>query len=179
LLDLEINIQGNTITTKTYQKDMNLYLYIPPLSAHPPSCFKGLITGEVRRYWLQNNLEDFQQLLSKFIERLIARGHTLQTITPLLQNAAATLDNKAVSLRAKPNDPDNVIFIHKTFHPHGIQRKDIRRLYQRILEPHLNGEKMTVAISRPTNLRDVLTKARIVLPDDIDVQKLVQQRKGR
>jgi len=97
-LDLEINIQGNTVTTKTYQKDMNLYLYIPPLSAHPPSCFKGLITGEVRRYWLQNNLEDFQQLLSKFIERLIARGHTLQTITPLLQNAAATLDNKFTSL---------------------------------------------------------------------------------
>jgi hypothetical protein len=67
-LDLEISIQGNTITTKTYQKDMNLYLYIPPLSAHPPSCFKGLITGEVRRHWLQNNLEDFQQLLLKFIE---------------------------------------------------------------------------------------------------------------
>jgi len=158
---------------------MNLYLYIPLLSAHPPSCFKGLITGEVRRYWLQNNLEDFPQLLFKFIERLLARGHTLHKISPLLQNAAATLDNKVINLRTKPNDPDNVIFIHKTFHLYGIQRKDIRRHFQKILEPHLNGEKMTVAISRPTNLRDRLTKARLVLPDDIDVCKLVQQRKDK
>jgi hypothetical protein len=158
---------------------MNLYLYIPPLSAHPPSCFKGLITGEVRRYWPQNNLEDFQQLLLKFIERLFARGHTLQKISPLPQNAAATLDDKVISLHTKPNDPDNVIYMHKTFHPYGIQRKDIRRHFQRILEPHLNGEKMTVAISRPTNLRDMLTKARLVLPDNIDVHKLVQQRKDK
>jgi len=113
-LDLEISIQGNTITTKTYQKDMNLYLYIPPLSVHPPSCFKGLITGEVRRHWLQNNLEDFQQLLLKFIEWLLARGHTLDKISPLLQNAAATLDNKVINLFARPNNPDNVIYIHKT-----------------------------------------------------------------
>ena len=48
-----------------------------------------------------------------------------------------------------------------------------------ILEPHLNGEKMTVAISRPTNLRDILTKAKLTLPDDIDVHKLVQQRKEK
>jgi hypothetical protein len=121
---------------------MNLYLYIPPLSAHPPSCFKVLITGEVRRHWLQNNLEDFQQLLLKFIERLLASGHTLDKISPLLQNAAATLDNKVINLFfARPNNPDNVIYIHKTYHPHGIQRKDIRRHFQKILEPHLNCEK--------------------------------------
>jgi hypothetical protein len=177
-LDLELSIQDNAITTKTYQKDMNLYLYIPPLSAHPPSCFKGLITGEVRRYWLQNNPEDFKTLLLKFIGRLLSRGHTLQDISPLLQNAAATLDDKAINFRAKPKDPDNIIFIHKTFHPYGIQRKDIRRHFQTILEPHLNGEKMTVAISRPTNLRDILTKAKLKLSDDIDVDKLVQQRKA-
>jgi hypothetical protein len=46
-LDLEIQIQNSTISTKTYQKEMNLYLCIPPLSAHPPSCFKGLIAGEL------------------------------------------------------------------------------------------------------------------------------------
>jgi hypothetical protein len=39
---------------------LNLYLYIPPLSAHPTSCFKGFITGEILRYWNQNsNKEDF------------------------------------------------------------------------------------------------------------------------
>jgi hypothetical protein len=151
-LDLEITLQGNTIATRTYQKDMNLYLYIPPLSAHPPSCFKDLITGEVRRYWLQNNPVNFQMIHIKFIERLLARGHTLDKITPLIRNTATMLDNKGINLLTKPSDPDNIIFIHKTYHPNGIQRKDIRRLYQSILEPHLDFEKMTVAISRPMSL---------------------------
>ena len=43
-----------------------------------------------------------------------------QPNSPLLQNAAATLDDKAINLRTKPKDPDNVIYIHKSFHPYGI-----------------------------------------------------------
>jgi hypothetical protein len=156
---------------------MNLYLYIPPLSAHPPSCFKGLITSEVRRYWLQNNPENFQTILIKFIERLLDRGHTLDKISSLISNAATKLDNKGNNLLAQPNDSDNIIFIHKTYHPNGIQRKDIRRLYQNILEPHLDFEKMTVAISRPMNLRDRLTKGRLTLPDNLDIGQLVLQKK--
>jgi hypothetical protein len=85
---------------------MNLYLYIPALLAHPPSCFKGLIMGEVRCYWLQNNPEDFQQLLLKFIERLLARGHTLDRVSQLLQNAAAALDSKGINLVTRPNNSD-------------------------------------------------------------------------
>jgi len=49
-LDLNIEIKGSRKQTKTFQKSMNLYLYIPPLSAHPHSCFKGLVAGEMRRY---------------------------------------------------------------------------------------------------------------------------------
>jgi hypothetical protein len=46
-LDLELELQNSTVITKTFQKKMNLYLYIPPMSAHPPSCLKGLVTGEL------------------------------------------------------------------------------------------------------------------------------------
>jgi hypothetical protein len=51
-LDLQINIINDIndkIQTTTFQKELNLYLYIPPTSAHPSSCFKGLITGELVR----------------------------------------------------------------------------------------------------------------------------------
>jgi hypothetical protein len=77
--------------TETYQKSMNLYLYIPPLSAHPQSCFKGLIHGEVRRYWIQNNPSIFQAILLKFIQRLIDRGHTLEQLTPLIITGSGRL----------------------------------------------------------------------------------------
>jgi hypothetical protein len=47
-LDLNLKLEGGTIQTSTYQKSLNLYLYILPNSAHPPICLKGLISGELR-----------------------------------------------------------------------------------------------------------------------------------
>jgi hypothetical protein len=71
-LDLQLTIKGNKIKTKTLQKPMKLYLYIPPLSAHPLGCFKSLITGELLRYWKQNSdPKDFIEITSLFIQRLL------------------------------------------------------------------------------------------------------------
>ena len=51
-LDLTITINDNGhVEFKTYQKELNLYLYIPPSSAHPPGCFQGLIIGNLQTYW--------------------------------------------------------------------------------------------------------------------------------
>jgi hypothetical protein len=72
---------------------MNLYLYIPPSSAHPPSCLKGLVMGEMRRYWLQNSPDDFQAIITKFINRLLNRGHNITSIAPLLIEATKVLDH--------------------------------------------------------------------------------------
>ena len=52
-LDLEISINPDThrIATKTYQKPMNLFLYIPPTSAHPPGVLKSIVLGNLQRFW--------------------------------------------------------------------------------------------------------------------------------
>jgi hypothetical protein len=42
-LDLTIQIIDHKIHTSTFQNDLNLYLKIPPTSAHPTSCIKGLL----------------------------------------------------------------------------------------------------------------------------------------
>jgi hypothetical protein len=64
---------------------MNLYLYIPSSSAHPPSCLKGLIASELYHYCTQNNPLTFQDILSKFIYHLTERGHKLEHLIPSLK----------------------------------------------------------------------------------------------
>jgi hypothetical protein len=178
-LDLDLQINKTKITTKTYQKNMNLYLYIPPLSAHPPSCFKGLITGELCRYWLQNSPKNFQEILCKFIERLLKRGHNIHHISSLIEQAALSLDKSNNHKDTNNINDDHVLYIHRTYHPNGPQRNDIRNLYQKILEPHLDFDKMIVAISRPLNLRDILTRAKLTPPPDINLSTLIENLEKR
>eukprot|EP00957_Ditylum_brightwellii_P131737 10046998-Ditylum_brightwellii.AAC.1 len=46
-MDLAITIKNGKITTKLYEKSLNLYLYIPPHSAHPPGVLNGIIFGQI------------------------------------------------------------------------------------------------------------------------------------
>jgi hypothetical protein len=177
-LDLELELQNSTVITKTFQKKMNLYLYIPPLSAHPPSCLKGLNTGELRRYWLQNNNIDFGQILCKFITRLAERGHTIDNLRPLFEQAALRLDRKPNQQTNTTATNDNTIFLHRTYHPFGPSRNIIRYAFQQILEPVLDYDRMIIATARPSNLRDLLTKARLNLPDDINIQNMLDEHKA-
>jgi hypothetical protein len=175
-LDLNIELRDTKIHSSTFQKALNLYLYIPPTSAHPPSCLKGLISGEMRRYWLQNDPSSFETILKKFIIRLTERGHQLQYLLPLLQQAAKLINNQRIHKENKDNR--NTLFIHHRYHPRGLQRKDIRDIYDRTLKPFLNFDAMTVAISRPNNLREILTKTPLKKPTSLDIPRLIKDMKS-
>jgi hypothetical protein len=60
-MDLWISIGPDRhLIFQTYQKPMNLYLYMPPGSVHPGKMLRSLIFGRLRTYWLQNtHLRDF------------------------------------------------------------------------------------------------------------------------
>jgi hypothetical protein len=59
-LDLTLEIKNGHIATKTYEKPTNLFLYIPPTSAHSPGVLKSIIFGNVHHYWYQNsNIDDY------------------------------------------------------------------------------------------------------------------------
>jgi len=164
-LDLNLRLMGNSIKTSTYQKPMNLYLYIPPKSSHPPSCLKGLISGEIRRYFLQNSPTNFRDILTKFILRLVDRGHTIDDLTPLLLQAASNL-NRLTTPHVATGNP-STLFLHWTYHPNGLQRQDLR------FKDDLPFDKMQVAMARPKNLRDVLTRATTKVPAHIDFDRLI------
>ncbi len=112
-LDLTLTIKNKHITATTYQKPLNLYLYIPPLSAHPSSCFKGLITGEIYRYWLQNtNKADFINITTNFILHLLQRCHQMNQILPTLKSAATNIGNINTRSNSINSIQDDTLYIH-------------------------------------------------------------------
>ena len=83
-LDLTIRIEDHTgkIVTRTYQKPLNLHLYLPASSAHPPGVLKGMVIGTLCRYWLQNtNRDDYVLLVTLFAQRLNRQGHSMKKFT--------------------------------------------------------------------------------------------------
>jgi hypothetical protein len=127
----------------------------------------------MRCYWLQNDTDNFQAILAKFIKRLTDRGHRLEDLIPLLRQAALTLDSNTTTNTT--TSTSNTLFIHWMFNPFDIQRSDLRRNYNNTLGHLLDYDKITVAISRPKNLRDLISKTLLDLPAHLDIQDMIQK----
>jgi hypothetical protein len=135
---------------------MNLYLYIPPASAHPAGCIKGTVFGLTRRYYAQNTFRrDYINFIKLLYHRLIRRGWDR---SKMRQNI---LDR---SLRAE-DDGKNRLFLHFTYHPEDIPRKRIQELFEQhcgeLLRHEINIARPTIAYSRPKNIGDLITKAKL------------------
>ena len=79
-LALTISPTGN-IETNLFEKSQNLYLYIPPGSAHPKAMIKGLVFGNTLRIMrLCSHEDDTSAHLSNFRTRLLARGYPLSLL---------------------------------------------------------------------------------------------------
>ena len=182
MLDLIISINPcGRIVHSTYQKEMNLYAYVPYSSAHPPGMLRGLVISQLKRYWKQNTeIEDYQKYAALLYQRLRNRGYHHKDLAPAFGEAAQNIDkNAGVSniTNVKRRFPDNVALFHLTYHPDGVQNKDIHRAYNNncnfgtgqgrrgINNPykstsryaqHLGIDRLLIARSRPKNLHDLL-----------------------
>jgi hypothetical protein len=121
-MDLSLSIINNRVTTTIYKKKHNLYLYIPPHSAHPPGITKSLIFGYILRlHRLCTNRHDIQHKSQEFFQRLTERGHNPRTLTPLFQRAHHTAltyltqQHHASFVQSPPNL--NKTFLHLPYHP--------------------------------------------------------------
>ena len=178
-LDLTISLKHGKILTRTFQKSMNLYLYIPPISAHPTSCFKGLIVGNFLRFRKQNDDKNFCTLIRNFANHLLARGHTIKAIKSFFRHAAATTDKSQLqkiqqhptTLPDEENSPvaatiaTRSLYLHWKYHPEGIQRETLRAIYNTTLKDCNPFQGMTIAMARPKNLRDLLTRTTLNEPE--------------
>jgi hypothetical protein len=129
-LDLTITFKPDrSLSTRTFQKEMNLYLYLCPSSSHPPGVWKGLIFGSIQRFWLQNSDPiDYQNVVSAFFRQLCERGHHPKKIAPLFIEGANSVDRnlypKTPTRAPKPKTArdDRPLFFHLQYHPLEVPR---------------------------------------------------------
>jgi hypothetical protein len=192
-LDLTILIGNDRrICTKTFQKEMNLFLYIPPISSHSPSVLNGLIFGQLRRFWLQNTLtSDFIRCAHAFYNHLLARGHDSVNIQRLFLLAAARLDHPMTLTPAKRLDAttERPVFLHVEYHPRQIERLEIQKVYGELcagtFRETTNKEnistgigRLIIAYSRPPNFRDLLCRTKMVQAENERVSDHIYRPPG-
>ena len=116
---------------------------------------------------------DFEAILSKFILRLTERGHKIENLIPILLQAAAFLNSSVTQHRLSSSNDIQTMYLHWSYHPHGIQRTKLRQLCNEYLAPVLNYDKMVIAMSRPRNLKDLLTKTALTPTTSRDATNMV------
>jgi hypothetical protein len=72
------------------------------------------------------------------------------------------------------NESAYTLYIHWDYHPHGLQRGAIHKIFNDTLSQSLDYIKMQVAISRPKNLRDALTRTELSLPNNFDLNEVIE-----
>jgi hypothetical protein len=174
-LDLTIAFKPDySLSTRTFQKAMNLYLYLCPSSSHSPGVWKGLIYGSIRRFWLQNSDPiDYRNVVSAFFRQLCDRGHDPEKIAPLFIEGANSVDRKLYpktpNRAPKPNKvtDDRPLFFHLQYHPMEIPNSDIHQAFEECcpeIRAQLHVKRFVIAHSRQPNLRDLLCKTQMDEP---------------
>jgi hypothetical protein len=185
-LDLTISFDpDHSLSTRTFQKAMNLYLYLCPSSSHPPGVWKGLIYGSIRRFWLQNSdPNDYKTVVSAFFRQLCDRGHDPEKLAPLFIEGANSVDrslNTQTPTRA-PNTPnqqdDRPLFFHLQYHPLEVPNSEIHQAFEECcpeIREQLHVKRFIIAHSRQPNLRDLLCKTQMDEPTGSRASNLLLQ----
>jgi len=182
-LDLTISIENKTIVTKTYQKAMNLYQYLSPMSNHPPSMIKGIIYSLLKTYKNQNTYtEDYLDVAVKLFKRHAARGWNKTELKRIILESNSKLEKQSLqpnlsAMFANPPEdatsPDR-LFIHMEYSKNDMPKKAVRSIVNATLSntlTELGISQTTVAYSRPKNIRDLLSKAKLHQADGKEVSK--------
>ena len=91
-LDLTILIENNKIVTWTYQKALNLYQYISPMSNHLPKSMQGIIFSLLKNYKKQNSFEkDYLAMVLKLFTRHMRRAWSRTKMKEIIFLADAKL----------------------------------------------------------------------------------------
>jgi hypothetical protein len=136
-MDLSITLHEGRITTSLYEKPMNLHLYIPPHSAHPPGLLPGVVYGTLFRIHTLCSDEDDKEARTKtFFRRLRARGYQTSKILPLFHKAIERAKTYTGPTNREPGDEEPFVILHLQYHPNDPPSPVIQDLWRKnLLKP--------------------------------------------
>ena len=129
--------------------------------------------------------------------RMLARGHKAESLRTVFVEATQSIEDRYNPMVDTKNtakseiSSDDAIFFHIPYHPRDISRQKIRDIYEKTCENGPSGSnfkcmtndmtgsfmqisKLTVAYSRPKNLRDLLCPSKLVETAAINVSRYVK-----
>lgn len=83
--------ETQTLSFQLFQKPLNAYLYLHPLSLHPQHVHKSFIASEIKRFYTHCSFTKHSiQHKQNFYKRLLARQYTPTFLDPIFDSALAT-----------------------------------------------------------------------------------------
>jgi hypothetical protein len=178
-LDLTVTIQPDgTITTKTFQKKMNLYLYRTPDSCQPESIIRSFVYGAIHRYYWQNTSNsDFLMYVGLLFDRMLDRGHQRTNLIPIFEQASIKVETSAMpnpkNEHKLNNDDDesneNNIYIHLPHHPNNPPTNELRTIADNLKieiskQSDIKLDRIIIAYSKAPNIGDTPVTPKTSLP---------------
>ena len=139
-MDLTISIRDSKFHTTLFEKEQNIYLYLPPhsSSSHPKGVITGLAMGKILRiHCLCSDTPDADARIQEFLRQLLARGHTRDSLAHLFHRAEANAltyisrspaDHQALQ-QSKLEDAHSQLYFHLQYHPEDPQSRVIQELW--------------------------------------------------
>ena len=141
---------------------------------------KGVIYRLLRRYQEHNTYySDYLKFTALLYTSLLVRGHLPEDIRPIFLAAHARIKSNYNKPTIPPTDqPTNqpptqtiadasalrMMCLHLTYHPCDTPRRTVRQLYEKNCHEFkslLGTDKPIIAYSRPKNIGDTATKAKL------------------
>ena len=180
-LDLTVSIADGQLDFSLYSKPLNLYHYLPPLSAHQPGLQRGIVYGLLERICrLNSNQRRIPEQIGCVYKRLLARRYNAKWLRKTILDALPRIIRKISNPSPTSPSPEQLqdelrkrVFLHVPYHPRGPTRQALQAdFYKLFLNPvdgpplpllaNKNGnpcgiERLVVAFHRPPNLKNLLS----------------------
>lgn len=176
-MDLTISLTDSGIQTTLYEKPLNLHLYIPSHSCHPPGLLSGMVHGMMFRiHTLCTDNDDRRARTREFFRQLQRRGYQPRQLRPLFVKAlrrAQAYTGARADPTAQRNKLRRSLLFHLRYHPKNPPSRAIQSAWRHhVAEPPytnplaqvknyagtpLGIDRLIIAYNRPLNLGNLLS----------------------